>query len=79
MEILDVDLEETLNNVDGLHSFSFEQSLFKRDEADPLMQSQDGTGICKYFTKGTCQKGNQCQFRHSRNPERSIVCKHWLR
>lgn len=34
--------------------------------------------ICKFYLKGSCMKGNQCQFRHSRN-ERAVVCKHWLR
>lgn len=78
MEILEVNLEGALNNVDGLHTFSFEEVLHRKDENDPLMQTPDGAGICKFFLKGTCQKGHQCQFRHSKS-ERSIVCKHWLR
>lgn len=78
MEILEVNLEGALNNVDGLHTFYFEEVLHKKDENDPLMQTPDGAGICKFFLKGTCQKGHQCQFRHSKS-ERSIVCKHWLR
>lgn len=78
MEIIDVNLEDALNNLDGLHSFSFEPTLMKKDENDPLMHTVDGTGICKFFLKGSCQKGHNCQFRHSKS-ERSIVCKHWLR
>lgn len=35
-------------------------------------------GLCRFFIKGTCHKGQSCPFRHSR-PEKSIVCKHWLR
>jgi hypothetical protein len=34
--------------------------------------------ICKFYLKGSCMKGSQCPFRHSRN-ERAVVCKHWLR
>jgi hypothetical protein len=34
--------------------------------------------ICKFYLKGSCMKGPQCPFRHSRN-ERAVVCKHWLR
>jgi len=67
------------NNTVGGYWFNFEQGLVRKDENDPNMQAaQDGTGICKYFLKGTCSKGSSCQFRHSKG-ERSIVCKHWLR
>jgi len=34
--------------------------------------------LCKFFQKGTCMKGDQCPYRHSRG-EKSVVCKHWLR
>jgi cleavage and polyadenylation specificity factor subunit 4 len=72
-------IENTINYTDDCGClFSFEPGLAKKDENDPLMVSTDGTGICKFFLKGTCQKGNNCQFRHSKS-ERSIVCKHWLR
>ncbi|KAJ1966764.1 Cleavage and polyadenylation specificity factor subunit 4 [Dispira parvispora] len=38
-----------------------------------------GSGICKYFLKGACRKGNSCQYRHTAASEKSVVCKHWIR
>ena len=34
--------------------------------------------VCTLFTKGQCQRGNFCPYRHLR-ADRTIVCKHWLR
>lgn len=34
--------------------------------------------VCTQFTRGTCQRGNFCPYRHLR-ADRTIVCKHWLR
>lgn len=41
-------------------------------------QEQNPGEICKYFLKGTCTKGNNCPFKHSKS-DRAVVCKHWLR
>ncbi|RUP49400.1 hypothetical protein BC936DRAFT_142601 [Jimgerdemannia flammicorona] len=36
--------------------------------------------ICKFYLKGTCNKGYSCQFRHNNaGRDKSVVCKHWLR
>jgi len=79
MEVIDVDIDESVSNFFEPHKLAFEQCLFAKDENDPYYnQVGDATGICKFFMKGNCQKGANCQFRHSKS-ERSIVCKHWLR
>ena len=36
------------------------------------------SGVCNFFAKGRCARGDLCPFRHLRG-DRSIVCKHWLR
>ena len=42
-------------------------------------QSTESTAmVCTLFTKGQCQRGNFCPYRHLR-ADRTIVCKHWLR
>ncbi|KAJ1909635.1 RNA-binding component of cleavage and polyadenylation factor [Tieghemiomyces parasiticus] len=35
-------------------------------------------GICRFYAKGHCHKGNSCQYQHSKGGK-SIVCKHWIR
>ncbi|KAG0267070.1 Cleavage and polyadenylation specificity factor subunit 4 [Mortierella polycephala] len=41
---------------------------------------ETGDNICRFFLKGHCSKGNNCQFRHVRtDPTKAVVCKHWLR
>lgn len=41
---------------------------------------ETGDNICRFFLKGHCSKGNNCQFRHVRtDPSKAVVCKHWLR
>ncbi|KAJ2614705.1 Cleavage and polyadenylation specificity factor subunit 4 [Coemansia sp. RSA 1365] len=45
------------------------------------------TGVCNYFLKGHCWKGNNCIYRHLtreqsekiQSDNRTVVCKHWLR
>ncbi|KAJ2095445.1 hypothetical protein GGI16_005205 [Coemansia sp. S142-1] len=44
-------------------------------------------GVCNYFMKGHCWKGDDCLYRHltreeserAQSESRAIVCKHWLR
>ncbi|RKP35592.1 hypothetical protein BJ085DRAFT_15278 [Dimargaris cristalligena] len=38
----------------------------------------DDVGICKFFLKGHCHKGNNCQYQHIK-AGKSVVCKHWVR
>jgi len=66
-------------------TFDFEKIIIQNEKAEQteaLNQLQDEPQkpgeICKFFLKGSCMKGNSCQFRHSKN-ERAVVCKHWLR
>ncbi|XP_058285163.1 putative cleavage and polyadenylation specificity factor subunit 4-like protein isoform X2 [Hylobates moloch] len=67
----------------GLERFTF---AFEKD-----VEMQKGTGllpfqgmdksasaVCNFFTKGLCEKGKLCPFRHDRG-EKMVVCKHWLR
>eukprot|EP01120_Amphizonella_sp_Union-15-10_P010209 TRINITY_DN4064_c0_g1_i1.p1 TRINITY_DN4064_c0_g1~~TRINITY_DN4064_c0_g1_i1.p1 ORF type:complete len:179 (-),score=9.21 TRINITY_DN4064_c0_g1_i1:34-570(-) len=82
-ELMDIDISDSLSQIEDPFfkmSFEFEEELTKRDSKDPNMQlaGEDGEGICKFFLKGSCMKGNDCTYRHSR-AERSVVCKHWLR
>ncbi|KAJ2711647.1 RNA-binding component of cleavage and polyadenylation factor [Coemansia spiralis] len=45
------------------------------------------TGVCNYFLRGHCRKGNHCIYRHLSREQsekalaenRTVVCKHWLR
>ncbi|KAJ2777707.1 Cleavage and polyadenylation specificity factor subunit 4 [Coemansia javaensis] len=61
-------------------------------EHTPLAQrasaAGDGkTGVCNYFLKGHCRKGNHCIYRHMSREQseraladnRTVVCKYWLR
>lgn len=36
------------------------------------------TYVCRFWLKGTCSKGQECPYRHSKG-DKTIVCKHWLR
>lgn len=53
---------------------------FLKDELGLTLDisKQRKAGICKYFLRGQCPLGNQCQYRHYRS-EVNVVCKHWLR
>ena len=33
--------------------------------------------ICKYFLRGNCRMGTNCNFRHTK--DNAVMCKHWLR
>eukprot|EP01112_Ceratiomyxa_fruticulosa_P013189 TRINITY_DN3693_c0_g4_i1.p1 TRINITY_DN3693_c0_g4~~TRINITY_DN3693_c0_g4_i1.p1 ORF type:complete len:329 (-),score=60.22 TRINITY_DN3693_c0_g4_i1:102-1088(-) len=77
---MDIDL---LEEVPPELIFDFEKALgidYTAPADDNTQQEQEGQvgEICKYFLKGTCMKGQNCQFRHTRN-DRAVVCKHWLR
>ncbi|KAJ3187741.1 Cleavage and polyadenylation specificity factor subunit 4 [Gaertneriomyces sp. JEL0708] len=37
-----------------------------------------GSDVCKFYLKGFCHKGANCQFKHARSGK-TVVCKHWLR
>ncbi|KAF9088101.1 Cleavage and polyadenylation specificity factor subunit 4 [Mortierella sp. AD031] len=66
------------------YSFDFEE--YVRNEVGLDITSaakkngETGDNICRFFLKGHCSKGNNCQFRHVRtDPSKAVVCKHWLR
>ncbi|KAL9539673.1 hypothetical protein MBANPS3_010126 [Mucor bainieri] len=67
-------------NHSGL-TFDFEE--FIKNELGLKLDNQtkrEDEPICKYYLKGTCTKGNNCQFRHKGyDRDKSVVCKHWLR
>mmetsp|Transcript_26964 Transcript_26964/g.47709 ORF Transcript_26964/g.47709 Transcript_26964/m.47709 type:complete len:258 (-) Transcript_26964:173-946(-) len=54
-------------------SFVDEQMRKRKEKLQQVVNQ-----VCKFFQKGTCMKGANCEFRHTRG-ERSVVCKHWLR
>ncbi|KAJ2156090.1 RNA-binding component of cleavage and polyadenylation factor [Coemansia sp. RSA 552] len=86
---------DTRSSADGL-TLDFE-SFVKNElklNVDHVPVSQrppsinDGkTGVCNYFLKGHCWKGNNCIYRHLTREQserlisdnRTVVCKHWLR
>lgn len=66
-------------------TFEFEKGMDKKDMdlpsgggGGPTEEDQKPGDICKFFLKGSCMKGNHCQYKHPKN-ERAVVCKHWLR
>jgi cleavage and polyadenylation specificity factor subunit 4 len=83
---------EGLRDIDSSIVFDFEEYIrlelnIKMDRpSDSPEQTHTGgqEGICRFFQKGFCAKGQNCPYRHisgSSGPknERTIVCKHWLR
>ena len=42
--------------------------LPKKDKPDP-----DKTPLCRFFLLGKCQKGNSCEFRHSKKTQRVVM------
>ncbi|KAJ2703079.1 Cleavage and polyadenylation specificity factor subunit 4 [Coemansia sp. IMI 203386] len=53
----------------------------------PYSVNDGKVGVCTFFLRGHCYKGNNCIFRHLTREEsermrsdiRTIVCKHWVR
>ncbi|KAG2386840.1 hypothetical protein C9374_001875 [Naegleria lovaniensis] len=64
---------------DGLDlKFNFEKQIDMADEAE-MAKDQN---VCKFFLKGQCRKGKDCQYKHIQrqtSKEKEVVCKHWLR
>jgi len=44
--------------------FDFELKLHEQDEKE--IGKTTAKEVCKYFLKGTCNKGSSCQFKHIR-------------
>ncbi len=63
---------------DRILSFDFEKNFEMDINASDDGPVVPGTEICKYFLKGTCTKGNNCQYKHT-TTDKEVVCKHWLR
>ncbi|KAF9952289.1 Cleavage and polyadenylation specificity factor subunit 4 [Mortierella alpina] len=66
------------------YSFDFEEYVRNEVGLDithsAKKNGETGDNICRFFLKGHCSKGNNCQFRHVRtDPSKAVVCKHWLR
>ena len=61
------------------YHFMFEDFLPESEkDKDP---GQGETELCRFFSRGTCRNGDNCQYRHSRSSvdKKAVVCKHWLR
>ncbi|KAI8990284.1 hypothetical protein BDB01DRAFT_739400 [Pilobolus umbonatus] len=62
-------------------TFDFEE--FIKSELGLKLDNQvkkEDEPICKYYLKGSCTKGSNCQFKHKGfDRDKSVVCKHWLR
>jgi hypothetical protein len=80
-----LDLENELMDVatdEWKYEFEFERifpdALRRELASDPLLfeSSDEESEICKFFLKGTCMKGDDCPYKHSRG-EKAVVCKHW--
>jgi len=73
-----MDLDDTQIVFEFEKTFSDEPLEEEELEDDGVEHNPDATGICKFFLKGTCVKGSQCPYKHTKG-ERAVVCKHWLR
>ncbi|KAI7863041.1 hypothetical protein BDF14DRAFT_1848201 [Spinellus fusiger] len=64
-------------------SLTFDFEDFIKNELGLDLNNQvkrEDEPICKYYLKGACTKGTNCQFRHKGyDRDKSVVCKHWLR
>jgi len=58
----------------ALESFLGEQLGPRRK----LYLANGSSWVCKFFNKGTCMRGTDCPYRHSRG-DKPYVCKFWLR
>ncbi|XP_037093982.1 cleavage and polyadenylation specificity factor subunit 4-like [Pollicipes pollicipes] len=73
-------METLVANVDDM-VFDIEVTLREQLGAQSLPfagMDKSMSGVCNFFAKGRCTRGDLCPFRHLRG-DRSIVCKHWLR
>ncbi|XP_043190509.1 cleavage and polyadenylation specificity factor subunit 4-like [Amphibalanus amphitrite] len=73
-------MEAIVANVDDI-VFDIEVTLREQLGAQSLPfpgMDKSMSGVCNFFAKGRCARGDLCPFRHLRG-DRSIVCKHWLR
>lgn len=60
-------------------SFDFEPYLAEKLDfcLDPSARPRKAE-ICKFFLRGTCQRGNSCPMNHGKS-DKALLCKHWLR
>ncbi|KAM9960309.1 hypothetical protein ACTFIW_009438 [Dictyostelium discoideum] len=59
-------------------SLTFDFEAYFTDKTDGDGDDKDGSDICRFFLKGSCTKGSDCPYKHTK-AERAVVCKHWLR
>lgn len=77
---------EELSEIPSTHTFAFEAFLaseYSRKKNEGAEDGEQVGGVCRFFLKGFCAKGNACTYRHTtaggHTHEKSVVCKHWLR
>ena len=55
----------------------YERKIKKREKAAKLPKKDrpdpDKTPLCRFFLLGECQKGNGCEFRHSKETQRVVM------
>lgn len=77
------DFEDYIKNELGLNlteQSKKEGKKYKSKDMYRLIIKHVDEPICKYYLKGSCTKGTNCQFRHKGyDRDKSVVCKHWLR
>uniref|UniRef100_A0A7S3G9I7 C3H1-type domain-containing protein n=1 Tax=Palpitomonas bilix TaxID=652834 RepID=A0A7S3G9I7_9EUKA len=61
-----------------IRTLEFDIERFFNDK-NKLIEKRDEEGICRFFQRGQCLKGDNCQYRHVKGGACKIVCKHWLR
>ncbi|OMJ22258.1 Cleavage and polyadenylation specificity factor subunit 4 [Smittium culicis] len=91
VNLLSFDFEDFVKNE---LSLNLSNPLINNSNNPTKQKQPEPTGVCNFFLKGHCWKGNSCQYRHisqeehnnernsfkSKNfSERAVVCKHWLR
>ena len=73
-------MEEVVAAV-GTVIFDIERDLDEQVGAQPLPfpgMDKSGAATCVFHLRGQCSRGTMCPYRHIK-PDRTIVCKHWLR
>ena len=59
--------------------FEFEEFIREKYKIElDLPENGARRGICRYFLRGQCDKGINCELSHE-IADKTVVCKHWLR
>jgi len=65
------------NEQEIIYEFEKYTGLAQQEYDDQTAPGKD-TDICQAWLENRCERGDLCQYRHSRSKS-LIVCKHWLR